>query len=90
MAFDQTWAPSMMKIGTIGLELAKHAFQLYDIDASGAVALRRELGRAAVETFFARLRQDGVRAASHSLAASCITHSNPGNWWRNQVNCRLA
>jgi hypothetical protein len=80
----------MMKIGTIGLDLAQNVFQLHSIDAAGAVALRRELGRAAVENFFARLRQDGVRAASHSLAASCITHSNPDNWWRNQVNCRLA
>src|SRR5580704_16473825 len=28
--------------------------------------------------------------SSRSLAASDATHSNSGNWCRNQVNCRLA
>jgi len=43
----------MDEISTIGLDLAKNVFQLHGIDASGAVVLRRQLRRAAVEKFFA-------------------------------------
>jgi transposase len=39
----------------IGLDLAKNVFQLHGIDAPGAVKLRRQLRRAAVEKFFAQL-----------------------------------
>ncbi len=45
----------MTKISTIGLDLAKNVFQLHGVDASGAVVLRRQLRRAAVEKFFAKL-----------------------------------
>ena len=45
----------MRKISTIGLDLAKNVFQLHGIDASGAVALRRQLRRGQVEKFFAQL-----------------------------------
>ena len=45
----------MTKISTIGLDLAKNVFQLHGVDASGAVVLRRQLRRAAVEKFFAEL-----------------------------------
>src|SRR4029077_2572415 len=45
----------MTKISMIGLDLAKNVFQLHGIDASGAVTLRRQLRRAAVEKFFAQL-----------------------------------
>src|SRR5262245_56183228 len=45
----------MDEISTIGLDLAKNVFQLHGIDASGAVVLRRQLRRAAVEKFFAQL-----------------------------------
>ncbi len=45
----------MTKISTIGLDLAKNVFQLHGVDASGAVVLRRQLRRAAVEKFFAQL-----------------------------------
>ena len=41
-----------------------------------------------------RFAHPGYEAAvfrpSHPLAASGFTHSNSGNWCRNQVNCRLA
>ena len=39
-----------------------------------------------------RRRSSGLRerVSSHPLAASGATHSNSGNWCRNQVNCRLA
>ena len=45
----------MTKISTIGLDLAKNVFQLHGVDGSGAVVLRRQLRRGAVEDFFARL-----------------------------------
>ena len=45
----------MTKISTIGLDLAKNVFQLHGIDASGAVVLKRQLRRGAVEKFFAQL-----------------------------------
>jgi transposase len=45
----------MTKISTIGLDLAKNMFQIHGVDASGAVVLRRQLQRRAVEKFFAQL-----------------------------------
>jgi transposase len=45
----------MTKISTIGLDLAKNVFQVHGVDATGAVVLRRQLRRAAVEKFFAGL-----------------------------------
>lgn len=45
----------MTRVSTIGLDLAKNVFQLHGVDASGAVVLRRQLRRGAVEKFFAQL-----------------------------------
>src|SRR5579872_7238815 len=47
--------PSMNEISTIGLDLAKNVFQIHGVDASGAVVLRRQLRRGAVEKLFAQL-----------------------------------
>ena len=44
-----------MQITTIGLDLAKHVFQVHGIDAEGKVALRRRLRRAEVIAFFSSL-----------------------------------
>jgi transposase len=44
-----------MQITTIGLDLAKHVFQLHGIDADGHVVLRRRLRRAEVIAFFSSL-----------------------------------
>ena len=44
-----------MKITTIGLDLAKNAFQLHGIDERGRVVLKRQLKRAQVLPFFANL-----------------------------------
>ena len=35
------WEPSMSEITTIGLDLAKHVFQVHGIDAEGTTVLRR-------------------------------------------------
>src|SRR3954453_19714002 len=47
--------PSMTEVGTIGLDLAKTVFQVHGLDAHGKVVLRRQLRRAEVLWFFAKL-----------------------------------
>jgi transposase len=44
-----------MQITTIGLDLAKHVFQVHAVDAAGVVVLRKALRRAQVLPFFAKL-----------------------------------
>src|SRR4249919_2251521 len=40
--------PSMGEITTIGLDLAKHVFQVHGVDADGATVLRKQLRRGQV------------------------------------------
>ena len=47
--------PSMSEITTIGLDLAKHVFQVHGIDAQGMTVLRSRLRRNQVLAFFSRL-----------------------------------
>jgi hypothetical protein len=49
------WEPSMSEVTTIGLDLAKHVFQVHGADAEGATVLRKQLRRAQVLAFFSRL-----------------------------------
>src|SRR5262245_41966795 len=51
----QEWEPSMSEITTIGLDLAKHVFQVHGIDAEGARVLRKRLRRGQVLAFFSRI-----------------------------------
>jgi transposase len=44
-----------MQIATIGVDLAKHVFQLHGVGPDGCVVLRKKLRRAQVMTFFAGL-----------------------------------
>ncbi len=44
-----------MQVTTIGLDLAKHVFQVHGIDASGQVSVRRALRRKEVLSFFGKL-----------------------------------
>ena len=44
-----------MTIVTIGLDLAKHAFQVHGVDDTGRVVVRRQLRRDGVEDYFAAL-----------------------------------
>lgn len=44
-----------MQITTIGLDLAKHWFQVHGVDENGAVAVRRKLRRSEVLSFFQSL-----------------------------------
>lgn len=45
----------MENVSTVGLDLAKHVFQVHGADSSGAVVVRRKLRRAQVLSFFATL-----------------------------------
>jgi len=45
----------MGEVTTIGLDLAKHVFQVHGVDAEGTAVLRKQLRRAQVLAFFGRL-----------------------------------
>src|SRR5881394_2401659 len=47
--------PSMSEITTIGLDLAKHVFQVHGVDAQGTTVLRKRLRRGQVLAFFSRI-----------------------------------
>jgi transposase len=47
--------PSMGEIITIGIDIAKHVFQLHGVDGAGEVVLSRRLRRGQVAAFFAAL-----------------------------------
>src|SRR4029453_5428188 len=49
------WEPSMGEVTKIGLDLAKHVFQVHGVDADGATVLRKQLRRVQVLGFFSRL-----------------------------------
>ena len=45
----------MQTVTTIGLDIAKSVFQVHGVDAGGDVAVRRQLKRRQVLTFFKKL-----------------------------------
>jgi len=45
-----------MQITTVGLDLAKHVFQVHAVDVTGSIVLRKRLPRSQVHTFFAGLQ----------------------------------
>jgi hypothetical protein len=58
----------MEEITTIGLDIAKHVFQVHGVDVVGNVAIKRRLRRAEVLTFFAKLQPTliGIEACATS------------------------
>ena len=44
-----------MQLTTIGLDLAKHVFQVHAVNEAGTVVLRKQLRRVQVVAFFAKL-----------------------------------
>jgi transposase len=44
-----------MQISTIGLDLAKHAFQVHGVDADEKIIVRKQLRRSQVIAFFEKL-----------------------------------
>lgn len=53
-----------MEITTIGIDLAKHVFQVHGVDADGGVAVRRKLRRSEVIGFFSKLAPTSGRHGS--------------------------
>ena len=47
--------PSMSEVTTIGLDLAKHVFQVHGVDAQGMTVVRKRLRRGQVLAFFSRI-----------------------------------
>jgi hypothetical protein len=54
----------MNEITTVGLDLAKHVFQVHAVDAEGATVLRKQLRRAQLLAFFSRLSRWHQRQAA--------------------------
>ena len=56
----------MTQISTIGLDIAKHSFAIHGFDAEGKMALKKDLKRAQVVPFFAKLdpRRVGLAACA--------------------------
>jgi transposase len=76
----------MSELTTIGLDLAKHVFQVHGIDAQGTTVLRKRLRRGQVLAFFSRIPRCVVGleacATAHywarELGARSIAHSMNG------------
>jgi transposase len=82
-----------MHITAIGLDLAKHWFQIHGVDAAGKVAVKRRLRRTEVVGFFRKqvpclVGMEACATAHHwareLIAASCsesfvILHDVPGH-----------
>jgi transposase len=58
----------MTKVSTIGLDLAKHVFQVHGVDENGTVIIRRRLRRSELIKYFSRLEPAviGMEACSTS------------------------
>jgi transposase len=58
----------MEKVATIGLDIAKSVFQVHGVDADGEVVIRRQLTRARMLPFFAKLPRClvGIEACNNS------------------------
>ncbi len=60
----------MEKITTIGLDIAKHVFQVHGVDAAGAVAVRRKLRRDDVVGFFDTTKTSTSASLSGAIIVS--------------------
>ena len=54
-----------MEVAVVGLDIAKHVFQLHGVDEQGSVVPRRRLRRDEVAPFFANLPACSVRHGYH-------------------------
>jgi len=67
-----------MQVAIVGLDIAKHVFQLHGTDAHGKVVLRRKLRRHEVVTFFANLPSCTVGAGGLRRCALLGTPADRG------------
>ena len=71
--------PSTGEITTVGLDLAKHVFQVHGVDAQGAVVLRKQLRRGQVLALFSQLPRCVV-----GMEACATTH-----YWARELGALL-
>lgn len=64
-----------MQVATIGLDLAKHWFQVHGVDAAGAAILRKRLKRAEVLAFF-----QGIEPCLVGMEACASSH-----YWAREI-----
>ena len=69
----------MSEITTIGLDLAKHVFQVHGVDAHGTTVLRKRLRRGQVLAFFSRIPRSVVGLGS--LCDGALLGSRAGRAW---------
>src|SRR5687768_16089328 len=69
----------MREITTVGLDLAKYAFQVHAADATGAAVLQRKLRRDEVLVFFA-----GLPACRVGVEACATAH-----FWARRISVRV-
>lgn len=67
--------PSPMQPTTIGLDLAKHIFQVHAVAADGKVLVRRKLRRSEVRAFFAKQSPCLVGMEACASVHPCATAS---------------
>src|ERR1700752_3792065 len=72
----QLRGPSMSKITTVGLDLAKNVFQIHCVDAEGTPVLRKRLRRSQVLGFFG-----GVQRCLVGMEACATAH----HWARELI-----
>jgi hypothetical protein len=65
-----------MQIATIGLDLAKHWFQVHGVDGNGHVVVRRRLWRSGVIAYFRSLERAG--RWDDASAPPALLHHQPG------------
>jgi hypothetical protein len=66
--------PSMGGISTIGLDIAKSAFQVHGVDAEGTIKLRRRLRRSEAVKFFGGLGP--CRVGLEACGSAPVTSAN--------------
>src|SRR5262245_29639365 len=69
----------MNEITTIGLDLAKHVFQVHGVDAQGSPVLRKQLRRGQVLAFFSRISTLCGRVGS--VRDGALLGSRAGRAW---------
>ena len=73
-----------MQVTVIGLDIAKHVFQVHGIDQSGQVLIHRRLRRGELISFFRRLPPCliGIEACStgHEVSGGAGLYANQAGW----------
>jgi transposase len=70
--------PSETQVTALGLDLAKHVFQVHGVDAAGQIVVRRRLRRAQLVGFFAALPPClvGIEACATARYWACLIATN--------------